>query len=659
MIGAALFFLGFLFQAHQVDSVKPEVEPNRQDSVQTEMILRSEDLIWKTGWDFFSIDRMSYKVNSGYYGLYGPQPSYMLDGIPFDPTFFGMNFSQLVPVSFNQIQALKPYGKMGTHEGVVYSSGLLNLQSVPLKKGLSVVASGQFGHNSDEPGPWIFDKEQVTPNVERFGPWVDAGAAIKLGNWYAKALLRMHRYLNINPYVQTRTKNLVALPDQGTFPEAVAETNLGLAETGFRGEKVDLRIQAIQTESEEFLYFQPLAREIPTEFSTEQYSASGSFLITKAFGIRTMAQYRNKTTGYRRNQFDQRFDWNQEIKTGRASVYLDRDSFRFDIGTEYRETETNASGMLEDKQQYVDLFLDQQIDITSRIRFGSYSAVTLHEEEKPVQAKGFLEIDLLDAWTTAFGGSYSELLPEISNPIDLWLSRRYDILNRLGSYVFVPKDISNTRLYTLSNRHKIVISDLMHVELDAEYINHTNFHIPFQFANYYLALSTTPGGYFLFDDQSGQRFKLSLATDIKWSNTFEQTLGIYWSKTIDGDVAYQSYWKTTPEYLVRHSSILNPFQDLEIRLNIQYQTETVWDEFQRLDGELNRTFHPQFPYRFFEYSNKIPATINIDLILSKLFWEQRLRAFFMLSNLFNQKYRTHPIGTQEGFGYMLRLELRL
>ncbi len=78
-----------------------------------------------------------------------------------------------------------------------------------------------------------------------------------------------------------------------------------------------------------------------------------------------------------------------------------------------------------------------------------------------------------------------------------------------------------------------------------------------------------------------------------------------------------------------------------------------------MDGELNRTFHPQFPYRLFAFSNEVPAGVNIDLILSKWLWEQRLRAFFMLSNLFNQKYRTHPIGSQEGFGYMLRLELRI
>lgn len=635
------------------------VESSREDSIKTEMVLRSEDLLWNTGWNFFSIDRMSYKVNTGYYGYYGPQPTYLLDGIPFDPTFFGMNFSQLLPVSFNQIQDIQPNNGIGTYKGVGYSSGVLSIRSIPLKDGFSVFASGQYGHNSDEPGPWVFDEQQVTPNVERFGPWADAGASLKLGNWYAKGLVRMHTYLNINPHVQTRMKNLVGIPEQGEWPDAEAITYVGLVETGVQSKSVDFRIRGIRSESEEFLYFQPFTREIPTGFTTEQYSGHGSFLLSDSFGVRAMAQYQNKATEYRRNRFEQEFDWSQTSKTGRTSIYLDTENFRFDIGSEYKEIETEASGLTNGNQQYIDLFLDQNVDITSWFRFGSYSAFTIHENEKPVRVKAFLEFDLLRGWATAFEGSYSELLPEISNPVDEWISSGYDLMDRLDAYAFVPNDISNTRMFTLSNRHELRFSNQVRFQLRAEYLQHLNFHVPFQDARYYLQLSTVPGAYFLFEDQGGQRLRFSLNGAIHWSDSFNQTIGFYGNRTLEGDHAYKSYWKTVPEYLVRHSTIVTPYPDLEMRLNVQYQTKTVWDEFRRLEGRLNRTFHPQFPYRLFTYSNEVPSGVNIDLILSKWFWKQKIRAVFMLSNLFNQKYRTHPIGSQEGFGYMLRLELSI
>lgn len=659
MVGI-FFFAALVFQSTvQAQINSAPVESAKQDSIHTEMVLRSEDLIWKSDWNFFSLDRMSLKINTGAYGYYGPQPEYQLDGIPFDPTIFGMNYTQLLPVSLSQIEDINIQNGLGVKNGTNYVSGLIDLRSVPLKDGLSVFGSGQFGHNSDEPGPWIFDETVVTPNVERFGPWADLGLSFKTGNWYVKGLYRSHRYLDINPHVQTRIKSLLYDPVTRDYPEAVSKTTLGLAETGFQNKSVQLKLQAIQTESEDFIYFQPLGKEIPSDFSTKQFTADGRFFLSEDFGIHAMAQYRQKDTDYRKNQLEYRFDWNQTDKIAKASFFFDTEKVRFDVGSEVHQTETIASGLTDSDQRYVELFMDQQTEVTSRLRFGTYTATTFHENQQPLRVRGFVEFDVLNGWTTTVGSSYSELLPETANPVDEWITRGYDIMDRMKIPIFIPHDIPNTKLYTLSNHHSITISDFVHVNLGAEYIHHLNLNIAYQDVYYYLFFSTTPGGYYLFPNHSGERLRLNFDTEINWLDSFTQTFGVYWSQTLEGTSTYKNYWKTVPEYLIRHSSIFTPYPDLEMRLNIQYQTETVWDELSRLDGRLNRTFHNQFPFRFFEFSNTVPANINIDLTLSKWFWEQRVRAVFMLSNLFNQKYRTHPIGSEEGFGYMLRLELRL
>lgn len=660
MIIKLLFITGLMIQAPpETISGQMSVQSGRSDSLHTEMVLRSEDLIWKSNWDFFSIDRMSYKVNTGHYGYYGPQPAYLLNNIPFDPTFFGMNFSQLLPESFGQIQNVHTRDGIGTKSGVGFYSGLIDITSVPIKDGFSVTASGQFGHNSDEPGPWIFDRQRVTPNVERFGPWADAGASLKIGPWYAKALLRSHTYLHINPHVQTRTKNLVSLPEQGEWPDPRSTTNLKLAETGIQSKYVELNLQGIRSDSKELLYFQPVAREIPTEFTTEQYSASASISLMKSFSIRGMVQFRDKSTGYRRNRFKEEFDWNQVQKIARSSIYLDTKKYVLDIGSEYSEVETEAGGLGEYNQTFIDLFLDQKVSIIPWLSVASYTSMTIHDDEQVVRGKANLQFRPVKGWSISIQGSYSELLPERSNPVDVWIANGYDIMKQLDSYAFVPTDLSNTRLITFSNSHRFEISDWVKIHLNAEMQNHLRFHIPFQYARYYLQLSTLPDSYFLFEDQKGERIQISLNTVLNWNDSFWQSFRIHHSQTLVGDAAYKSYWQTTPDWLIRHTTFLNPYPDFGIRLNLQYQSETVWDEFMRLDGKLNRTFHPQFPYRLFSFSNKIPAGVHIDLILSKWFWEQRIRATFMLSNLFNQKYKIHPIGSQEGFGYMLRLELRI
>lgn len=650
----------FLFLEPSVDApLEPAIQTTENDSIQTEMIVRTEDLFWQSDWTFFSLDRISFKVNTGEYGYYGPQPTYLLDGIPIDPIFFQMNSPQLLPVPLNQISELKTLNGAGASEGVRYQSGMLELQSVPVKDGFSIYSSTQLGHNSNEPGPWIFDSGKVTPNIERFGHWADAGLSLKFGPWYSKAHFQRLSFLIANPFVQTRIRNLIGLPEHGVWPDGRSTTQLGLVETGVISDRVDFRIQGIRSESEQFLFFQPLGREIPTDLNMDQLTATGEISLSRVVGVRTMAQYREKGTGYRRNQLEEQLDWQQTSQIGRTSLFLKTNILKLDLGAEYRSVTTEASGLGKDKQKYLDLFLDQKTQIAPWMIFGTHSAVTFHDDERSIQLKGFLDFEIIDSWTTGIKGSSSELLPEIASPVNEWISSGYDLLDRLEIMNFVPVKISNTKLLTLSHHHEVRISDRFTTKLEGTYFDHLQFNIPFQDAYYNLQLSTLPGGYFLFPDNSGRRLKLSLKTEVDWSSRFRQRLGLNATRTLDGDPAYKRYWKTTPEYLIRHTSIFNPYPDLEIRLNLEYQTETVWDEFRRLDNKLNRTFNVQFPFQLFRFNNTVSPGLDMDLTLSKWFWEQRLRIVFMLNNLFNQDYQRHPIGSIDGFGYMVRLELRI
>jgi hypothetical protein len=261
-----------------------------------------------------------------------------------------------------------------------------------------------------------------------------------------------------------------------------------------------------------------------------------------------------------------------------------------------------------------------------------------------MQLRGRLDFKITEGWMTDVELSYSELLPETANPVDEWISEGYNLLDRLDIYNFVPIEISNTELMKLSHRHRFRVSDRLKTTLEASYLEHLQFNIPLQYAYYYLPLSTLPGGYFLFSGNSGQRLKLSLKTEADWSDKFHQSIGLYRTETLRGTHAYKRYWETIPEYIIRHSSVFKPYPDLEIRLNMEYQSEAVWDEFRRLDGKLNRSFNVQFPFQLYRFSNTISPGVNMDLTFAKWFWEQRLRGVFMLNNLFNRDVQRHPIG---------------
>ena len=654
-----LFSLMFMMVFSQpVISLSESAEPADRDSVESNFVLGIADLFWQSGVNYTSLDRMSFMVENGRYGYYGPQPVFLMNDIPFDPTFFGISFTQLFPEPLFRIDEIDFREGSGSKKGIGYSSGLIHFTSEPLKDGVSVFASGQYGHNGGEPGPWVFDPNRVSPNVERFGPWADAGISLKFGNWYARGTVRAHNNKNVDEFVQMRMINLRGFPQRNEFLSVENNTVLGVVETGIESRLFDVRLQAIQSESGDYLYFQPLAREVPTNLDSEQYSALGHFRLGNNTGIRALYQYGEKEMRYRRNRFEHDFGWHQADHSLRGSFYFQKSMYGADIGAEHRRTTTNADGLDNDRLNLTTLHFDQHADLTSSIRLGTISQISMIESRRSFRTKGRLSLKISDNWNTEIEGGYAELLPEISSPTDHWVLRGYTIYEQFGIEADLPGTIANNRKTIFSNRHDIQLAEGFSLEVDFLLMNHISMNIPFQQAEYDLPFSTMPGRYTLYDDQSGQRYRAMFGLSHSYNSVFSQQLSAWVNRTIDGDDVYKQYWRMIPEYLVQYSADFKPFPDTEINLRLQYRSVTFWPEFANLDGELNRSFHVQYPFTYFHFRNELPEHVNLNMSFSKWFWEQRLRLALTLKNLFNENFQTHPIGTREGFGYLVRLEMR-
>jgi hypothetical protein len=464
MIPALFAVLFFALQLTGTDSY-PDREPPAMvqadsDSVAASIIMGTEDYFWQTGWDYSSIERMSVMLNSGPYGFYGPQPAFMLNEIPFDPTFFGITYSQLFPVSFFRVERRNVHQGAGVQDGVVYHSGMMRIKSDPIERGISLFGAGQLGHNSGEPGPWVFDPQSVSPNVERFGPWVDGGLALKFGNWYAKGVLRYHSYVNIDEFIQTRLINIRGFPEENLWLDLEATTTLGLVETGYEGVYATIRMQAIQSESDEFLFFQPFAREIPTGLSTEQYSALANIHFSENTGIRNLFQWREKSTQYRTNRFDYDFGWERNEQIYRSSFYHHGEMFSLDGGTEIEQSFTKARGMEDEELTMLSFFLKPEIHFTDDLRVGATGVMQFFDEQSPVfQVAAYLDADLAPGWHARFEVNQDELYQQSSNPVDSWVNRGYNLYHHLGINSFLPPEIENNRLRSFSNRHFLRISD--------------------------------------------------------------------------------------------------------------------------------------------------------------------------------------------------------
>lgn len=629
------------------------------DSVISVQIMSTDDYFWQSGWNYSSVDRISLKLNTGDYGFYGPQPVFLLDGIPFDPSFFGVTYSQFFPVSYDQSQNIELKKGAGVAGGVSYQTGVMQIMSEQLKDGISVSGSAQYGHNSGEPGPWVFSPDFVSPNVERFGPWLNGGLSLKFGNWYAKSLLKYQIYKHIDEFVQLRLINSRQSPTENNVWLGVdAKTTLALAETGFDSQWVTLKFQGYHAESEDFLYFQPFAREVPAGFNIRQYSALANVQLHERMGLRTLYQYREQGLDYHMNRFEYDFDWQRQMHSARASLFFDSNRYSADLGGEWEQTEAKAAGLGEDNRIVSTLFLKQDIAISSFMRVDATAQLQMMDSEMAAQAGGALQFKLAPAWSMNTGVSYTELFPEMANPLEQQVQNGYYIFDHLGIPFSLPDQIENTKKLAYSNSHRFKISENTKIGLEFELIRHLSLNIPFQPAEYELQFSTLPGTFELFSGATGKRLHAGLNVSFTPVRNMDHRVAISANRTLDGDKNYKNYWDMVPEYLVQYSFDYRPFPDVNIMLNVQYRSAARWSEFENLDGELNRTFHVQYPFRFFEFSDTLPQHINIDLKLGKWFWEQRLRGVLLLKNLLNSDYQTHPLGVRERFGYMARAELR-
>jgi len=654
----ALFFRvdsALAFQNHD------GIAPAENDSTEAGFILRSQDLFWQTGYHAVSLDRMSFMLDSHIYGRYGPSPDFYVDGIPFDPSTFGITFTQLIPVPVHQIKQAARLTERGSgiRGGKPYHSGIIELYSEPLKRGFSLSGTGQIGHNSGEPGPWAFDPERVTPNVERFGPWIDGMAAVRFGDWYAKGVLRTHSYVHVDEFLQNRMINLRILPETGELLGTEAEHTLGLAETGFDTGRLEIRLQGIKSESDEFLFFQPVAREVPTHMENSQLSGVVNATFGNGFGIRSLVQFRDRSLGYRLHRYSHDFDWNRESFLARGSVFYDSDKTFIELGGEVEDVTLEAAGLTNEEDQYRRGFFQMRLALTKSLAFETEGRVSAGEGDYAYSGSAGISADITKNWNFGIRGRYDELLPKLARPLEERVRSGYTIFDELDIQGFYVSEGKKSRSREISITQYAEITGGITVDSEIGWIENLRLQIPFQYAAYNFPYSTEPGVYLLQENEGGRRITGNVRVHYRSSPRLRQTAALYLNRVEKGNRLYNFYWQSTPELSVQHSVNYKPFPDLEFQVKTQYVSNREWPEFERLDGESNRSFYVQYPFRLFRFENDLPAHLNIDVSVSKWFWDQRLRGAILLKNLMNSDYQTHPLGIREGFGYLVRVEMRL
>ena len=632
----------------------PEKAP--ADSAEGNFHVRNLSLFTESDQLYFSIDRLSYRSYNRITGYDGARPLVLLNGLPVDAHFFGNLNPQYIPSAGGQIQRAENHEGFGYAGAIPYRSGVISLESEELPAGLSAYGSTQISNEAGEPGPWVYDPERVTPNVERFGPGTDVSVNYRADDFYLKSLYRYHRHLNTDLAVQRRMRTVVSVPG-GDFEPSIGVNQLGMIEAGSSTKKVEFIARAVYGESDEFIFFRPLGREVPVQKNLSGVTLAGNAEINENWMLNMLFISGRKEFDYRVNRFDYNFDLHQnnlEILTT-----LNRETNRGSLmaGISRESNTYDAPGLLQYRTREWSLLGSFQRELSEGIRFTAKSQ-TAFEEEIFVTASAGIDADLSDAWQIRAEAGIIELNTRFSGNYNHLVLQGYTIFDQLNIDAEMPEEIDKEQMLTFSVEQNIGLSESLELETEAAITSHRSFHIPFQPVEYDELMHTMPGTYRLITGQTGNRLDLSGAINYSAGRMFDTRLFAGYNRTLNGTDSYRSYWKMIPQWQVRYSAGFKPYPDLELRASAWYRSSTQWDEFEGIDGEQFWTANPRYPPTFGTFHSRVPAHLQINAKAAKWFWEQRVRAVIMTKNITNRKFYSHPIGVREGFTFVLRAELR-
>lgn len=630
-------------------------QPAPQDSVEGNLIIRTDDLMNHLEIDFISFDRLSFTTHSQEFGYFGPQPVFIVDGLPIDVSFFGMMNPYHLPVVKGRLN--KRHSK-SLFDGTAMSSRFIRLDTGESEKGISVYGGVNMSNESGEPGPWVFDPERVTPNIERFGPGVDLEMRLAGDRFYGKGQLRFHRQMNTNLSVERRMKGIVGLPEEREWLRAEAITQTGVIETGYRSNHFRIRARTLIAESDDFLYFQPLGREIPSKPGLHQTILAADADLSQRWSISGYAQLTDKKIGFRRNRFAHEFDWQEQTRELHSALKHQISNQQISIGGRYRAIATDAPGVDGNSRHYFDFFSVLNRKVSRSLFAHAGQEVTFHSGRPAIRLNAGVAVQSTPSRQTTAEIKYSEHLPEFSNSAADFIQRGYNINERFGIPFEPFESPGKSRLLTLSISQSLELNDDVKLSGSLAHITHFALHVPFQPVRYDEAFHTMPGTFQLLDGQTGRRGVADMQIIHEPNRSFYHSLRAVYSATLSGGDIYRDYWENSPKIWIRYAAMYSPFRNIELKVQLRYRSGTTWNEFENLDGEAFRSFNVQYPFSFGEFTNSPPPHLNADFTAAKWFWKQRLRIILSGKNILNREYFPHPLAVREGFTFSLKAEMR-
>lgn len=601
-----------------------------------------EDIRWNT----VSPDLFSFWIDNGYYGMYGPQPEVFIDGIPVDANFFGWQNLNMLPIANPGSSTYNITPEI--YHGRLAPAGYIDFQPLAVDTGFSVNASIYLGNETGDPGPYAYDSLKITPNVDRWGPDVEAILSYRKGDWYSRGTFVYRKHFPTALISKGRlqyTASLLGTNQQYVNHLTYITSISGLAETGYQGRNWSVRGRATYGNSKDYIFLQAFGREVPAETDYRQFSIQGKYRLSDWL-LTGRYTGRQKTIEKRIDLHTYIFNWDQRSHEVNLSADHSAGQVQFHPGITYEYLQTMAPGLSQATNNLFTVFMKAALPVSESSILAANVNADINGDDIAKTLRASFATTLTPHWSIKPIIMATEVLPVRQHSFAYWVNRDYTFAEELD-IPLGPLTVKKNRLTEMSLQNAFALTKNLYLEIEPKLITHHALNVPFQPVEAYEFVTDTQPGIFSVTQEEGSRLGIFAKLKHAYKNILTQSISVNYQYTLDGTARYHSYFEQAPETKLQYQLDILPVQSLAVSLNTLYRSSTSWEEFEAIDGnqyrllngipirEVTGTFHTQ-----------TPAYFDVSLSAKKWFWDRKLSTQFTVNNLLNEDLRMHPLGAE-------------
>ena len=244
--------------------------------------------------------------------------------------------------------------------------------------------------------------------------------------------------------------------------------------------------------------------------------------------------------------------------------------------------------------------------------------------------------------------SYATNLLEESQNFWYWVDRGYDILDKNNIDYTIQGNLEGGKKLTFDIIYNLEINGKFFLKLNGFYRKLKDVYVEQRDYTYDFSDGSFHSPTVVYTKQDGNTIGGGISIKHNISSKARHTIFYNFTTSISSDDLFNAVWQSIPESRLSYNITYTPFESFSIFGYLNYTTSTKWIDYINIDESSGGL-----------YSSKLNSLFTVKVALLKYFWERRFSINLVLTNIFDRRNQTHPVGRKSKFAFFLKFDADL